>query len=260
MVLQILVREPKYQRGSGSLSPARRQSQQQQQQKQQHSPQAGAGATAGAAGRGVYGNASVNNRRTSVPLTNPIGGGLPIAVIGAPTASAPASLEAPERYTQIVAVWQSDCLVCGLSPFDSDTLILLGYPVEEDEEDEEEPGKGEGEGQENGDAGGGEGGERVRVWGGARGLFQPEVQLVKRHNGEVRKKRELLYHSSFLVWSCDTGWLEACMLFFFFLLFFWGRLGAFARSRTGQKRSLRSSRDGFAAQMDHSPCLCTAGF
>lgn len=104
-----------------------------------------------------------------------------MAVIGAPTATAPASLDGPpERYTQIVAVWQSDCLVCGLSPFDSDTLILLGYPVEEEEEEEIE-----GEGEEEGGVGGGQEGERAAVWGGARGLFQPEVQLVKRHNGEV---------------------------------------------------------------------------
>eukprot|EP00752_Nemacystus_decipiens_P006159 g5557.t1 len=165
MILQILVREPNY-RSSGSLSPER----QNQQHHHHHSPPGAAGG---------HGNASVNSRRTSVPLTNPIGGGLPMAVIGAPTASAPASLEAPERYTQIVAVWQSDCLVCGLSPFDSDTLILLGYPVEEEEEEEEEEGEGEGEGEEVDRE------ERLKVWGGARGLFQPEVQLVKRRNGEV---------------------------------------------------------------------------
>lgn len=130
-----------------------------------------------------------------MPLTNPIGGGLPMAVIGAPTASTPASLEAPERYTQIVALWQSDCLVCGLSPFDSDTLILLGYPVEEEEEEE---GNGEEDGGE---------GDRVKVWGGARGLFQPEVQLVKRHNGEVRQKEILNWRGGVLfgVFFWDFG-------------------------------------------------------
>jgi hypothetical protein len=30
---------------------------------------------------------------------------------------------------QITALWHSDCLICGLSPFDADTLVLLGYPV-----------------------------------------------------------------------------------------------------------------------------------
>ncbi|CAM9223114.1 unnamed protein product [Discosporangium mesarthrocarpum] len=80
-------------------------------------------------------------------------------------------LATPQRYTQIVAVWQSDCLVCGVSPFNQDSLILLGYVVEEEEEEEEE---GEAEGLEE------KGGGRV-----ALGMFQPEVHLVKRATGEV---------------------------------------------------------------------------
>ncbi|CAM9149944.1 unnamed protein product [Pylaiella littoralis] len=182
MFLQILVREPKYQRTGGSLSPGRY---------HHHQSPVGGGASAAAAAAAAAaavggGNAAGgNNRRTSVPLINPIGGGLPLAVIGAPTAVAPALLEAPERYTQTVAVWQSDCLLCGISPFDSDTLILLGYPVEEQEDDDEQEEDDEQDEQGEGWSGGGEEGDKERVWGGAKGVFQPEVQLVKRQTGEV---------------------------------------------------------------------------
>lgn len=159
MVLQILVREPRYQRSAsgGFISSPNQQ-------------QPLSSLTGGNSGSSNVGGGVNPRRSAAVPLTNP--GGLPMAVIGTPTSGTPTALEAPERYTQIVAVWQADCLVCGLSPFDSDTLVLLGYPVEEDDYEEEgEEGLGEGEG--------------ASVWAGGRGVFQPEVQLVKRRNGEV---------------------------------------------------------------------------
>lgn len=161
MVLQILVRQPKYQRPSPMKGAPGKQL--------TPPPHRSPPSTAG----GNNANNNSGNRRTSVPLASP--GSLPMAVIGTATTAAPAALEAPERYTQIVAVWQSDCLLCGLSPFDKDTLVLLGYPVDEDDDDDDDGGGEEG--------GRGEG----RMWRGGRGVFQPEVQLVKRANGEVRK-------------------------------------------------------------------------
>lgn len=182
MVLQILVREPRYQRPSsagataaahqstGTVTPT---------SPRQQTPSNVTGAGAGAGGGGGGGG----SRRPSYALTTP--GRLPMAVIGTPGAAAPGggALESPERYTQIVAVWQADCLLCGLSPFDNDTLVLLGYPVDEEEDEEEEGEEGVGEA---GNGGGGGG----RVWGGVGAVFQPEVQLVKRATGEVRKEGE----------------------------------------------------------------------
>lgn len=183
MVLQILVREPRHQRpwaqvssGGIAVSP----------QQQRYPSGSGIGNSNNHNDSSSI-TISSSNRRAAVPLASP--GGLPMAVIGAPTASAPAALEAPERYSQIVAVWQADCLLCGLSPFDDDTILLLGCPVDEEEEEEEEDGEEEQEEEdEEGDGKEGrEGAEGQRSgWGGVRGVFQPEVQLVKRGNGEVK--------------------------------------------------------------------------
>ena len=118
-------------------------------------------------------------------LTTPPAG-LPVTVLGNPSSGAPTGLRegVPERYTQIVALWQSDCLLCGISPFDANTLVLLGYPVEEPEDDDAEEEYGEEEEDDEGV------GSRRRLrgdggWGGRGALFQPEVQLVKRSTGEV---------------------------------------------------------------------------
>lgn len=132
-----------------------------------------------------------------------------MAVIGNPSAVAPAALETPERYTQIVAVWQADCLVCGLSPFDADTLVLFGYPVDEivfdSEEEREDGGDSDGDVEPAGvvlfgsGGGGGGGGGSSAEFGLGLGLglgvdggggdagekFQPEVQLVTISTGEV---------------------------------------------------------------------------
>lgn len=116
-------------------------------------------------------------------LTTPPAG-LPVTVLGNPSSAAAAGLResVPERYTQIVALWQSDCLLCGISPFDSNTLVLLGYPVEEPEDDDAEEEYGE----EEDDRGVGNLRElRGGGWDGKGALFQPEVQLVKRSTGEV---------------------------------------------------------------------------
>lgn len=117
-------------------------------------------------------------------LTTPPAG-LPVTVMGNPSSTAGGGLResVPERYTQIVALWQSDCLICGISPFDSNTLVLLGYPVEEPEEDDAEEEYGEEEEDNRGV------GNRRELqgggWDGKGALFQPEVQLVKRSTGEV---------------------------------------------------------------------------
>lgn len=213
MVLQVLVRQSRYQRAAvATMTTSTSQHPQppsatatathttSNANSQSNTPVRGGGAAAPPAQTALSGS----RRASSVPLTSP--GSLPMAVIGNPSAVAPAAMETPERYTQIVAVWQADCLVCGLSPFDADTLVLFGYPVDEivfDSEEEREDG-----GDSDGDVGpagvvvfgGGAGGGTssagfdsgiglglgVDGGGGDAGAkFQPEVQLVTISTGEV---------------------------------------------------------------------------
>lgn len=131
-----------------------------------------------------------------------------MTVMGTPAVTAPVALETPERYTQIMAVWQADCLVCGLSPFDADTLVLLGYPVDEFDDGYDGQERADDGGAEilSGDGVGMDVGVGAVVFGaqeatsgmqdnmarlglgsGSAKVFQPEVQLVKRNNGEVRQ-------------------------------------------------------------------------
>lgn len=131
-------------------------------------------------------NAPIGDGPSSALTTPPAG--LPVTVLGNPSSAAAGGLResVPERYTQIVALWQSDCLICGISPFDSNTLVLLGYPVEEPEADDAEEEYGEeednrGVGNRRELQGGG--------WDGKGALFQPEVQLVKRSTGEVCERK-----------------------------------------------------------------------
>lgn len=157
MVLQILVREPRHKRTTSLSGPYHSQN---------------------------PSSASVP-LQNSVPLTLTNPGGLPMGVIATAAAASPVALEGPERYTQIVAVWQADCLVCGLSPFDADSIVLLGHPVDEFDEDYEDGG-----GMEGSVGAVVFGGEDVPASGSGQGsapstVFQPEMQLVRRTTGEV---------------------------------------------------------------------------
>ena len=152
MVLQVLARETDSQRSQNSSGGT------------------GAGLTPSAYQQPPRGGGM---RTSMTALASPAG--LPMTVMGnSSSVSRSVVIEPPKRYMQIVAIWQSDCLLCGLSPFDENTLVLLGYPVEEQEELDEEEDFEEGF----------DGGQGTN-WGGRGALFQPEVQLVKRATGEV---------------------------------------------------------------------------